>query len=120
MVCQRCGYCCIMCFVPIVVDGRVKKKPLGVKCPHLTIEPDGTASCAVHNEPWYKETPCFSHGNPDLDPDFAANPSKPCAIGVIRRSHKLNVLHDVVADVELEDLGPYPVEEEDDVKENLS
>ena len=31
-------------------------------CPHLRGDKPGEHSCAVHDEPWYKETPCFSHG----------------------------------------------------------
>lgn len=30
-------------------------------CPHLLGEKPGKYSCAIHNEPWYKETPCFKH-----------------------------------------------------------
>jgi hypothetical protein len=111
MICQRCGHCCLMCSVVVVVNGRAKLKPSGIVCPNLTIADDGTTSCKVHDEPWYKYTPCFSHGNPDIDPDYAANPSRPCAIGVCCRSKEnwVTTLRKAQSvDEELEDLGPYP------------
>jgi hypothetical protein len=110
MICQRSGRCCITSFVVVVVqekgEWRVKSKPPMVRCPNLTILQDGEAYCNVHNEPWYKDTPCYSHGNPELDIDHAANPSRPCAIGKMLREHNRDVLHDVEPGV-LEDLGPF-------------
>ena len=32
------------------------------RCPHLQGDKVGEYSCAVHKKPWYKKTPCFSHG----------------------------------------------------------
>ena len=32
------------------------------RCQHLRGNKPGEYSCAVHNRPWYKKTPCFSHG----------------------------------------------------------
>lgn len=43
-------------------------KPDG-KCPHLLGDAPGSYSCAVHNMPWYKETPCFRHGQIERDPN---------------------------------------------------
>jgi hypothetical protein len=44
-----------------VAEGNVAHKPTGTRCRHLRGEP-GRCSCAVHDRPWYGETPCFSHG----------------------------------------------------------
>jgi hypothetical protein len=69
MKCIRCGYCCIHYDVIIVADPKlgiqednIHHKPSGVKCPHLTGDVPGEYTCAVHNEPWYKETPCYDFG----------------------------------------------------------
>lgn len=66
MICLQCGYCCKTAFV-IIVD----KPELGLidtnlilapnPCKHLGFK-DGLYSCAVHDEPWYKKTPCAAHG----------------------------------------------------------
>jgi hypothetical protein len=32
------------------------------RCQHLQGDRAGEYSCAVHNRPWYQETPCFQHG----------------------------------------------------------
>ena len=32
------------------------------KCPHLIGDKVGEFSYAVHDEKWYKKTPCFAHG----------------------------------------------------------
>jgi len=32
------------------------------RCPHLRGNKVGRYSCAVHQEKWYKKTPCFAHG----------------------------------------------------------
>ena len=66
MKCLHCGHCCINYDVVIVndpkkgiVEGNLIHKPTGVRCKHLVGKKPGEYSCAVHNEPWYKETPCF-------------------------------------------------------------
>lgn len=46
-----------------IVDGNLifhdgMKQP----CQHLQGDKLGEYSCAIHNEKWYDETPCFSHG----------------------------------------------------------
>jgi len=68
MQCQRSGYCCIKYDVIIVndptlgiVDNNLIAKNSDVRCQHLLGEKPGEFSCAIHNEPWYKKTPCFSH-----------------------------------------------------------
>lgn len=69
MICLRCGYCCINYDV-IIVDkpelgiktSNLKHKPSGIKCQHLIGDIPGQYSCAIHDQPWYEETPCFQHG----------------------------------------------------------
>lgn len=34
----------------------------GKPCKHLQGDEPGEFSCALHDYPWYKETPCFAHG----------------------------------------------------------
>lgn len=65
MICLQCGYCCKTMFVVIVDDpGKgIREDNLIVHeghgpCKHL--KSDNT--CTIHDEPWYKQTPCFSHG----------------------------------------------------------
>ena len=65
--------------------GQWRMKPDGVRCPHLTF--GGTkASCAVHSEPWFTETPCHTYGNPDIDPDFVITRDRPCRVGQLIQS----------------------------------
>lgn len=33
----------------------------GKPCKHLMGDEPGKYSCAVHNEPWYNQTPCFAY-----------------------------------------------------------
>lgn len=44
-------------------------------CPHLRGNKAGEYSCAVHNRPWYKQTPCYKHGQ------IEAKKSSPCRMG---------------------------------------
>jgi len=37
----------------------VSHKPSGVHCKHLRFDENKVASCAIHNDPRYKETPCY-------------------------------------------------------------
>jgi len=109
MICQRCGHCCVDMGVVVIVDGRTKWKPPGVRCPHLTVGPDGRAHCAVHHARWYRKTPCNTYGNAELDPDYAANPTKPCAVGTaVHATHRDVLAHAQTVD-QLEDLGPYVI-----------
>ena len=70
MKCLRCGYCCLNSLVVIVVDPKLgitkgNLKAINLKeekCPHLEGEKPGEYNCKIHDEPWYKETPCYSHG----------------------------------------------------------
>ena len=77
MKCLRCGYCC-HCLAVIIVDDPTKGPTDGnlivhhgkIKpCKHLTGSKPGEFSCAVHDEPWYRKTPCFSHGQISASPD---------------------------------------------------
>ena len=69
MICLRCGYCCKHLWVIIVDDPKkgcvegnlITHEGHGVACKHLEQEPSGEYTCAIHNEPWYEETPCFRH-----------------------------------------------------------
>lgn len=82
MKCLRSGYCCTHYDVMIVDDpekgvteGNVKYKPSGEECQHLTGEGPGSYFCAVHNEPWYRETPCYEFIQIETHPDM------PCRMG---------------------------------------
>ena len=69
MKCLRCGWCCKNLAVVIVddpakgpVEGNlIVHEGLGVPCKHLRGDKPGEYSCALHDEPWYEETPCFQH-----------------------------------------------------------
>lgn len=82
MICLRCGICCITHMVVIVDDpalGPVEDNLIGRmggdRCKHLRGEKPGEMSCAIHDEPWYHETPCAQHGQIELSPD------SPCRLG---------------------------------------
>ena len=70
MKCLRCGYCCKNYFVAIVNDPELgirednieMHEGQGNACKHLKGEKVGEYSCSIHDKKWYKETPCFSHG----------------------------------------------------------
>jgi len=68
MICLRCGYCCKKYTVAIVKDPAkgLREDNLIVHkgngpCLHLRGKKPGKYSCAIHNELWYDQTPCFSH-----------------------------------------------------------
>lgn len=83
MECLRCGYCCKSLSVVIVVDQKLGPVEGNLKaidllkepCPHLRGDEAGKYSCAIHDEPWYEETPCFSHGQ------IERNENEPCRMG---------------------------------------
>ena len=69
MKCLRSGYCCFNYDIVIVdnpdlgpIENNLKYKPGGVKCQHLLGNKPGKYSCAVHDMPWYSETPCGQFG----------------------------------------------------------
>jgi len=84
MKCLHCGYCCKWLWVPIIADpekGIIEDNVKvhmgnGNPCQHLRGNKPGEYSCAVHAEPWYKETPCASHAQIEDSPDH------PCRMGV--------------------------------------
>lgn len=69
MKCFRCGYCCTTLLVVIVIDPKkgctednLKAiNALEERCPHLIGDKPGRYSCAIHNESWFKETPCAQY-----------------------------------------------------------
>lgn len=79
MICLKCGYCCQHLFVVIVddptkgisEDNLIVHGQNGEKnnCKHLKGDKPGEYSCALHDEEWYKETPCFQHGQIERSPD---------------------------------------------------
>jgi hypothetical protein len=82
--CLRCGYCCKNSCVVIVDDPTkgIQEDNLVVHmggntpCKHLLGDKPGEYMCAIHNEPWYKETPCYRHGQIEPSKDT------PCRMGV--------------------------------------
>jgi hypothetical protein len=88
MRCANCGYCCYMLDVIIirrefirpdlVIDELPEEafmhKPCKEVCPHLTTK-DDEAFCTIHYYEWYKETPCYSHGQIEKSKD------DPCRMG---------------------------------------
>ena len=81
MKCLRCGYCCKHCWVDIIDDpslgyeesNLIEHPGLGRSCKHLLGDKPGEYACAVHEYPWYKETPCYRHG--------LKNGEGPCRLG---------------------------------------
>jgi len=77
MKCLRCGYCCKHLWVVIVNDPKIGLRignltthnGKGVPCKHLRGDKPGEYWCAIHDLPWYKETPCYSHGQIERSPD---------------------------------------------------
>lgn len=94
-------------------DGELRalNKPGGKVCPHLKFE-GPKASCAVHERPEFKHSPCWVYGNPDADPDFAA--PNPCKVGAMFQERgglpvvDAEILTETIELDELADLGPWP------------
>ena len=68
MICIRCGYCCQHYSVMIVddpekgiMDGNIIHHKGDGPCKHLIGNKVGEYSCAIHDKPWYSETPCYNH-----------------------------------------------------------
>ena len=69
MICLRCGYCCKRLSVIIVDDpskgvtegNLILHEGNGTPCKHLEGDGPGNYSCGIHDKPWYKDTPCYSH-----------------------------------------------------------
>ena len=87
MKCLRCGHCCKTMF-SIVPDDPKKGLAYenlianddGTPCKHLKGDKIGEFSCAVHDEPWYEDTPCAEFGQIEKDPNTL------CRLGV--REHE--------------------------------
>lgn len=70
MKCLRCGYCCKNMMVIIVdnpekgisEDNLIAHMGKNQSCQHLEGNTPGEYSCAIHDKIWYKQTPCFTHG----------------------------------------------------------
>jgi len=77
MICLRCGHCCKTYCVIIVDDPKkgitdsnlVPHMGDGTPCKHLQGSKPGEYTCALHDYPWYKDTPCFAHGQIESSPD---------------------------------------------------
>lgn len=77
MKCLRCGHCCKHFWVQIVDDltleidegNVITHEGDGTSCKHLEGNKPGEYACKIHDYPWYKETPCFSHGQIESSPD---------------------------------------------------
>ena len=77
MICLRCGYCCINCFVVIVDDPEKGIDPDNLmvidnrtdRCPHLRGDKPGEYACSIHDRDWYPETPCAHHKQIERSPD---------------------------------------------------
>lgn len=57
-------------------------KPHYEACPYLGLDGDRT-KCLVHKRPEYQGSPCWTYGNPDVDPDFEVKRGRPCAVGQV-------------------------------------
>jgi len=70
MICLRCGYCCKYHWVMIIKDPEkgiredniIEHLGQGEPCIHLGGDRPGEYFCKVHDKDWYKDTPCYSHG----------------------------------------------------------
>lgn len=70
MICVRCGYCCKSLMAMIVddpalgiIDGNIIVHEGNGPCKHLLGDRPGEYKCAIHDMPWYQETPCSSHNS---------------------------------------------------------
>lgn len=107
MHCLKCGYCCVWCGVAIIEGDRIKLKPGGVVCPHLEFRADvNGAFCKVHEETWFKSTPCYNYGNGEVDPDYSHNRS--CVYGNFTMER---VLKGSQRNLQLEDCGPFDLKD---------
>jgi hypothetical protein len=57
------------------VEDNLIAREGGDRCQHLQGDKPGEFSCAIHDEPWYSETPCATHGQIERSPD------DPCRLG---------------------------------------
>jgi hypothetical protein len=57
-----------------IITSNLIHKATGVKCQHLVGENLGSYSCSIHNESWYKRTPCFHFSQTETK-------NSPCRLG---------------------------------------
>ena len=96
MICLRCGYCCEICLNSVVrpeyIDSITSVDdlemdmllPVGKElgpCPYFSWDAEGLAVCAIHDKPWYKETPCYQYQS--------HLPGVPCMMGKHRQEERL-------------------------------
>lgn len=53
----------------IVDDNLICHEGHNEPCKHLIGDEPGEYSCVIHDKSWYKDTPCFSHGQIEQSPD---------------------------------------------------
>ena len=84
MKCLQCGYCCTHYLVTIVDDPEIGYDPMKNEnlvvhqgdgpCKHLQGDKPGEHWCAIHDKPWFKETPCHHFTQVEKD-------NTPCRMG---------------------------------------
>jgi hypothetical protein len=89
MICLRCGHCChnipkVLLSI-VTYTGSKNKEPESLnvidagetieRCPHLRGDRPGEYFCIIHDRSWYKETPCYSHGQ------IERSPADKCRVG---------------------------------------
>jgi len=84
-MCRRCGTCCYRVAAVVRIGDEAYLKPADVLCPHLRFEPGARgdlarATCAVHDEPWYRDTACFAASRAPADSSWVPG-DRPCAVG---------------------------------------
>jgi hypothetical protein len=102
--------------MPVIINvgGSAMMKGVGA-CPHLKFK-GNEATCVVHQESWYKGSPCDTYGNSDLDPDFELKRGRPCPVGKLIQADgglPKNQREPFPLE-ELEHLGPWPVKTADE------
>jgi len=98
MTCVRCGRCCFYLLVTIAskyIDSNINLENGDIPddmiicidgqetfCPYLSWDDkNDMAVCEVHDKPWYKQTGCYKHNNPEFE-------NFPCRIGQYLRLEK--------------------------------
>ena len=95
MQCLRCGYCCIYYSVIILdadADEGVSYKDCGTPCKHLSIA-EGIATCHLHDEPRYEETPCAEFTQIESHTDSPCRIGKAIRNAVISPDIPVNLVH---------------------------
>lgn len=108
MSCVRCGNCCfyfILTLSPKYQDADIDLQDIKnlpedavicidgqeTFCPYLSWDDENNvAVCSVHDKPWYKQTGCHRHNNPEYGEDI------PCRIGPYLRLEKNKKYMDIL------------------------